>query len=194
MHTSIHHFSLIICLIFFFNISLTGQSPNVEISNLRGNGEALVTVNKDGILTRTSNNNGLYYYSINPIDFKQTVIPIPIVGPSTIREYYAPVHVPDGTIIRNIGFWYKDRTPPNLIVELLRVELGMPTTLYTSIVMGTPDEPTLVEQEFLQSEVYLVDNQRFQYYMRIGTLDSSGILVDWPALITFYSAYIGYAY
>jgi hypothetical protein len=181
---------LFITILTFSYGAITAQS-NVEIQNLQGQGKALVYADEDGVLKRSSITNGRYYKTVSSIDFEAWYTPSPISNISNRREFFAPVHLPQNSIIKSVSFWYLDNVVPDITVELYRKDLTQQVLIFTKSVMGTPNTPQEVTIDISPTLVALIDNINYTYHMRVSCFQD-GILATWPENLKFYKAIIEY--
>ena len=179
-----------ITILTFFSGLISAQS-NVEIQHLQGQGNALVYADEDGVLKRSFTTAGRYYKTVSSLDFEAWYTPGPISNISIRREFFAPVHLPQNSIIKSVSFWYLDNVGPDITLELYRKGLTQQALIFTKSVMGTPNTPQEVIIEISPTIVALIDNVNFTYHMRVGCFEN-GILAAWPENLKFYKAIIEY--
>lgn len=180
----------IICFVFG---STFVSAQQVEVFGLGGQRSSLVMADIDGVLVRAPSNDGLNYYGISPLDFKSVEVPTAIQGPTNQSDFYAPIHLPDGVAIMHLGFWYTDDNSTSLVVDIRRVNKDGVELLTSKIVSTDQTEATLANFFFSPDEFGLINNQAYQYFIRIRAIDVNGP-VNWPVGTAFYSAFIGYTY
>jgi hypothetical protein len=163
---------------------------NARISGLGGNGQRLVRVNNNGVLSSSPqisylNISRSSFLSVtgNSVGTNSSNGGIYCIG-NTVGSLEAPINLPDGAVINNIAAYYADNGPKNVKVQLHRRAYTSSASTIIGIFSstGASGNTDILNGNVNINADNVVDNNTYVYYIRISAtilLNNNEIATTW---------------